>query len=280
MFTSWFDQPRRLVVIFIFALWIVLAVTFGAYDLAISKSLVDFQSNWATFFQRYGQLPGMITNMLSTNLLFNLRTRHSGTRNNIFAAILGIYAAVASSEFWGDVMGLQSGFDVSIPAIILLGLITVIGLQALFHRLSLETLKPYERPATVAVLLTVISGILTTWTLKFTWGRVRFRDLAPDFSDFTPWYLPQGINGNQSFISGHTTYAWLVLPWILLFKPGTARYRNIVLAVIIWGVVNGLSRVVIGAHYASDVLFSTAFTIGWFILLDWWIPKKSLIFTN
>ena len=101
-------------------------------------------------------------------------------------------------------------------------------------------------------------------------GRMRFRTMnyLGDFSGYTPWYQ---INGKRnildfvddsckSFPSGHTfsaavIYSLLCLPslfeklnkpWIkALFYVGTIGYTMIV----------AISRIVVGAHFMSDVLF-------------------------
>ena len=46
--------------------------------------------------------------------------------------------------------------------------------------------------------------------VKIAWGRVRFDDLGVDFRNatpalYTPWYVPNGPNGEKSFPSGHAS---------------------------------------------------------------------------
>jgi hypothetical protein len=47
--------------------------------------------------------------------------------------------------------------------------------------------------------LALLEPLLITQTLKFFWGRVRFRDLAPDFSNYTPFFLPAGMGQENPF---------------------------------------------------------------------------------
>ena len=114
---------------------------------------------------------------------------------------------------------------------------------------------------TWTVRLTVWSWLLVS-LLKLGWGRIRYRDLAPLAQDFTPWYAPQGWTGHGSFPSGHAASSWLLLPCLLLWPKASARYRLTFVACFSWGAFVCASRVVIGAHYTSDVLFSTAFAFG------------------
>ena len=89
-----------------------------------------------------------------------------------------------------------------------------------------------------------------------------------NYENFTPWFQPRGITGNYSFPSGHTAMGWMLLP-ILFLIADTKTWKNKLVfgSVLLWGVIVGLSRIVIGAHYASDVLFSTGISCITFLLL-------------
>jgi membrane-associated phospholipid phosphatase len=103
--------------------------------------------------------------------------------------------------------------------------------------------------------------------IKYVWGRVRFRELDAAFSQFTPWYCPQGITGFDSFPSGHAATGFILLAIIILLEKKKLWIKNLALVVIIlWGILLASSRVVIGAHYASDVLFGSFFIILTFLL--------------
>ena len=120
----------------------------------------------------------------------------------------------------------------------------------------------------ITLYLALMIPLIFVQTIKQLWGRVRFRDLAVNYIDFTPWFQPQGISGNYSFPSGHTAMGWMLLPILILLanKKGW-KYKLIGGTVFIWGVIVGLGRIVIGAHYASDVLFSTGAAFVTFIIL-------------
>ena len=106
-------------------------------------------------------------------------------------------------------------------------------------------------------------------------GRVRFRDLTPpDYLEYTPWFICNGITGNRSFPSGHTASGWMLLPLLILVKD--REWKDPIklatwIGVIGWGILVGLSRIFIGAHYASDVLFSTGVAFTTTILLYWFV---------
>ena len=93
-------------------------------------------------------------------------------------------------------------------------------------------------------------------------------DLATGFTDFTAWYLPQGLTGAHSFPSGHTMFGWMLLP-LVLFTSTKEKWKKTILItlIIFWGLFVAITRVYSGFHYASDVLFSTGFTIILFLIL-------------
>jgi membrane-associated phospholipid phosphatase len=111
--------------------------------------------------------------------------------------------------------------------------------------------------------------------VKYFWGRVRFRELDAAFSQFTPWYLPQGLTGFDSFPSGHAAMGWILLALLVLFanKKPLVKYSALTI-IFMWGVTLALSRVVIGAHYSSDVLFGSFFIIISFILFQKYYAKS------
>jgi membrane-associated phospholipid phosphatase len=121
--------------------------------------------------------------------------------------------------------------------------------------------RKYRKTALFVLLLAILVPMVSVHGLKILSGRVRFHDLASDLSNYTPWYIFQGPNNiDSSFPSGHTAMAWMLLPlFIPLWKGKMPRSSKIIWTGIIlgWGIFVAVSRVVNGAHYASDVLFST-----------------------
>jgi membrane-associated phospholipid phosphatase len=251
----------------LFIVWAVLAVVFAVYDLQISQALYNPDSTWAQFLEAYGQIPGLIVALLCSGVLLRLRGWRSNFRDIVINILITLCAILASGVIWADLQGVQVGEELSLQWTLALGLITLVVLQLGLHRIPHESLERYEKPARVGLLLFITAPLVTTWILKITWGRVTFRDLAADYENFTRWYLPQGITGHRSFISGHTGFGWMVLPLTLLARKGGRTYGFVWAVVILWGTAVAVSRVVIGAHYASDVLFATCVAFLWFMIL-------------
>ena len=135
----------------------------------------------------------------------------------------------------------------------------------------LQIKKPVQNTITInyariVVWMALFGYVICIQIVKWFWGRVRFRELDAAFSQFTPWYLPQGTTGYDSFPSGHAAMGWILLALLILFTNKKPWIKYLVFALIfLYAVVLALSRVIIGAHYASDVLFGSFFIIITFL---------------
>ncbi|GAG67761.1 unnamed protein product, partial [marine sediment metagenome] len=121
--------------------------------------------------------------------------------------------------------------------------------------------KNYRKISGVIALLAVINPLLFVQVAKILCGRIRFRNLDPGYTNFTQWFLPPGLSSDgRSFPSGHTAMGWMFLPLLIAIKDrkNTDPLRILIILLVVgWGLFVGLSRIAVGAHYASDVLFST-----------------------
>lgn len=273
-------EPSIILVGVLAGVWLVGMITAAFVDLPLSQAVVNPESGWGQFGAGYGEVPGYLLALLSTGLLIRL-TRFSGSGVRIGLQIAGTLVVVAL-HVYGSVRVAE---EVSEPYALLIGAGIAAAIPAaliLVRRESAELLRPM---AFAIVLLAVINPVIIVQLLKTLWGRVRFRNLDPQFSNFTPWFIPQGITGSRSFPSGHAAMGWMLLPVAMLFPLTAYRFRldaagsaalgagtraaslAIWAVVIVWGVFVAASRVVVGAHYLSDVLFSTgvAFIFSWLL---------------
>jgi membrane-associated phospholipid phosphatase len=261
------------------AIFAVLAVTFSFTDWQISQALYNPEAAWAHFMEAYGQLPGSFLGLLSGSIL--IRTYVVEKKFKSIAGVIGLYllTILAAFGFSADLLGAQVNPDgLNVPALLILTIaLPVIG-QVVLRRFSLEAVSQYKSAAKAGLALMILGGIVTVWFFKIPWGRWTYRDIleAGNNALFTPWYLPQGNNGHHSFFSGHTALSFTVLGYLLFLKKET-NGRNILLAVLVfWGVLGGMSRIVAGAHFASDVLFGAGETLLWYWVLSAFFAQGSL----
>jgi membrane-associated phospholipid phosphatase len=245
-------------------IWIVLAVVFGFYDLEISKNLVDQNSGWAKFLENYGMIPGLFIILSGIYICYSFIK----TKSDVWSYIQKIVFFLVSS---GLIFYL---FDILLDNIASEHLFLFLIISFSISIIIFITLnKRNQVQSTIAIKyskvvlgMALLGYVICIQVVKTFWGRVRFRELDAAFSQFTPWYLPQGITGFDSFPSGHAAMGWMLLALLILIsnKKEWVKYLAFLL-IFIWEVVLALSRVVIGAHYASDVLFGSYFIIISFI---------------
>ncbi len=255
-----FGSRQDYLLITIVFIWITLAAVFGIFDLNISLSVVDGNSIWGDFGDRFGELPGHGLVSIAVATLIGGYARDLKKQRipgYITMAIGIIYAVYASIR--NDNNGILIGVFLATP-------------MAAFALLTKNIDWRIFRPIFAIVsLLALLNPLLFVQTSKLLIGRVRFSDLALDYGNFTPWYIPQGATGNYSFPSGHTSMGFMFLPLLNLVRE--LRWKDIrkilmIVLVVGWGLFVGLSRVVVGAHYASDVLFPTGVAAITTILLS------------
>ena len=155
---------------------------------------------------------------------------------------------------------------------------------ALFALLSpLVLLKRFRIPDTKRELilrfalqtaLSLTLSVAAVYAIKHFWGRIRYTDLK-SAADFTPWYSPGAAGTGDSFPSGHAAMAaFSFLPFVYLKYTGSRlRYLAFALAAAFTAAV-AFSRIVLGAHYLSDVTAGIAITAISLILSGVVVPKR------
>ena len=210
---------------------------FAFMDLWISQNIASFDSAFGIFFRDFGEYPGYVLILLS--LIFQIKhTKKSWLKVTIVvllpAVLYALYIRYRNLN-WTDFL-------------ILFVLTTVVLLP--FSRLKMSR-EEWEKTSGKVIAMALILPLAMVQILKLLWGRIRFRDLGADYSGFTPWYLPQGYTGNFSFPSGHAAMAIYLLSMNLYFKNKYVYWTT-----MLWAILVALSRIRIGAHYASDVWVS------------------------
>lgn len=144
----------------------------------------------------------------------------------------------------------------------------------LFQKFSVENLEKL-RDVSLIMLLVSCSSFVCVQVVKHVVGRVRFRALDETYSEFTNFLTIKeflgGLNGDnhKSFPSGHTASAACLLTCSLIpLKLSKNKWMPLITLGLsfLYVIMIALSRVFMGAHYASDVLFGFAFTSACYIV--------------
>lgn len=238
---------NKLLILIIYV-WIALAVVFGIYDLEISKAIVDTNSTWGT---------------IGTNMGFHVRD-----------ALLFIVVLILLGSFFTKKIQRDIGYLALIVSFLnfvyytidsdqeslLAPMILIIFVTSFVVLTFNRDWKNYVKIAVMVLLLYISLKVILDIT-KVLFGRVRYKYLSSNYSDYTQWYIINGPDSeNQSFPSGHSAYAWLFLPFLILIKNEKMKKPIkilITMSVISYGLFISMSRIILGGHYCSDILFST-----------------------
>ncbi len=147
----------------------------------------------------------------------------------------------------------------------------------------LRTQVPFRVPnwSIIYLLLTLAlgPGLLVNGILKQHWGRARPREVVAFGGDkqFTNAFVfSDQCKSNCSFVSGEASLGFFGLAFMFVV-PGRRR-KTIATASLLTGLLIGLVRMGVGAHFLSDVIFAGVFTyLVSYLLYLLLIPPSELI---
>lgn len=250
-------------------LLVVLMSVFSFTDLAISTAIYNPESLYGKFFEAFGEFPGAIVGTFSVAALIITRDRIVKWKSaisiigyGILLVLFGLMSAVMPFNYLEGPKALVPVVAVLLMALCLYGA----------SRIKPEYRAALKRAAIIG-LLTFLCAIIIVNVIKNFWGRPRFRSMTDPILNFTAWYLPQGIASGEefrSFPSGHSANSAVVI-WISLlptFLPSLkGKERPLFIGAMVWALLVMFSRVVMGAHFASDVTVGVTITLASFLLL-------------
>jgi len=255
---------KNVLIILFVSVWIILAVLFGIYDLEISKDIANQNTVWAKFLEDYGMIPGLLVILSGIYIYYSFIK----LKSDIWSYVQKVIFFLVSSGLIFYLFEILLG-NVVISHLIIFSIVSfsisilIFILLHLRKQVQSEIAISYSK---VVVSLALFGYVACIQAVKYIWGRVRFRELDAAFSQFTPWYCPQGLTGYDSFPSGHAAMGWMLLALLILFTNKKAWLKYSAFALIfMFAIILALSRVVIGAHFASDVLFGSFFLIMTFL---------------
>ncbi|MGD8369245.1 MAG: phosphatase PAP2 family protein [Desulfobacterales bacterium] len=161
----------------------------------------------------------------------------------------------------------------TIPGLVL----TLAALIGFGFSYRLRWLRPWRRECLLVFLTAVIGGgVLVNAFFKPYWGRPRPRQVAIYGGEyaFREFYSPGTPGKGQSFPCGHCTMGFVFISLAVLRRRAPAAALAGGGFGVVYGSLLGLGRIVQGAHFATDVLWSfgilalAAAVLHYFILPD------------
>ncbi len=266
-------RSNKTVAYYFILIWIVAAFLLESSDLWISIKLYNPTSVWAIFLEKFGEIPGLIVVLIGAHIYIVTLKASSNIKSIFFNGfLLTANSLITIYIFWAVSIAITNSwiFFNSYQSYFFLTAILLNILISLLFRKRNNFSKKTILFSRISFKMFFYGYILFVQLIKIFWGRIRFRELAENYTNFSPWYLPQGITGNQSFPSGHAAMGFMMLA-LFVFFADKAFYKRIILKGIIisWAVAVCASRVVIGAHFTSDVLFGAfAMIISYLFLMN------------
>lgn len=209
----------------------------------------DLIANW---FEQTGEMPSSL--LITVAMAFIMKCANPRWMKAV--AAFGCVAGGGYFGYWfGDRLFAENDFQVAYSVIFGVGFAaTVIFVM---HFITIP--EAVRKPLLIIAFVGLGAGALGTAlieSMKTIWGRTRFRSMSAPYSDFTPWFKINGNNGNHSFPSGHTagagvSYQLMLLP--LVSKKCREHKTALFVTAFVFTSVVALTRLIMGAHYLSDV---------------------------
>lgn len=246
--------------VIVFSLGAVLLLIFTFTDLQISTVL--FTKNlYGRIFEIIGEIPFLFLSLFGCCLLFRFRARKNLVCNIASAAVCGClilyFTYMGGFMTWrylcGNLGRISTLWGALIGALLLF--------FAAFCAFKIPKENAHKAVTYGIIALVYFAALIVVMNLiKTAWGRMRLREMTDPLTQFTPWYIITNRGGFDnryaSFPSGHSMNSAAIILAVLLpsFVPMlSAQRKNIKIAVYTWTLLVGVSRVVMGAHFASDV---------------------------
>lgn len=256
----------------IFAPIVVVLLIIAAFtDLQISQAIYNSNSMFGGLFEAIGEFPAMYIAAFCAMSVAVIQKKWNNGKLNlksiggfVLAILLGLMAGILPIGYFG----ISKAFG------IVLGVVFIVANYFMVNAIAKSHDKELYKAATLGLWL-FLFVILAFNLVKFVWGRERYRHMVQigDFSGFSMWFLPQGLAaGNEfmSFPSGHSANSAIIM-WITLlptFIPVLEKKETLLKIVsCVWIACVMLSRVIMGAHFLSDVTMGMTISLVLFYVL-------------
>lgn len=144
----------------------------------------------------------------------------------------------------------------NIPAFVIGGLGAIVFLLSFFF----ARFRPDRMPALfVVVLLTLGPGLIVNTVFKDHWGRPRPSEIVNfgGTETYRPFWRPGSPGVGRSFPSGHAAIGFFIMaPFFILRRRAPGWARRALAAGILYGILMGLTRMIQGGHFLTDVIWS------------------------
>ncbi|MBZ8176919.1 phosphatase PAP2 family protein [Corynebacterium poyangense] len=289
------SQLNRGYVVVLIAI-LVLMAAFTWTEQGFSARFANQNSVFGTFFQTFGEFPPVIISAIALNILIHYLFRKSSLSPrgitqffSWLACLLLTWGAFLILLDWSEQMmnylrswrknaaegvaigvanndsGSQQTWEQILPAVMVALVLTAVVCcltHLLLTKMSDATLKAFTIAA-ICTLIVIWLGHEINTGMKDLWGRFRPYEVAAGKGEFTLWWDINLPNGHRSFPSGHTEEGTILAALGILLRPlGQKIAYSFLWIGAAYGVIMGISRVAVAAHYPTDTIASFGLTFA------------------
>lgn len=273
-------SKKNIAIVYIcFAILILIGTLF---DYQIAQFIYNPSSIINKIAHFYGKIPAMFCAFVSGTIFLRLVF----VNRKDWKSLLGVIANGIALYFTVPTYTKNFKKLNGLPLFIYVGLICALVLFTViyvFRKLDVSKPEKARKIGFIIWITAFVQLILISYAFKNYWGRPRFLyTLNVEELEFQPWYqfgfseaakklLANGCDADyfESFPSGHAGSAATLISLVYLTKiiPALKNKENwFIAASIIFSILVFIGRMVYGAHYFTDVTFSTMLTWTVFIV--------------
>jgi len=134
--------------------------------------------------------------------------------------------------------------------------------------------REYSRTCLVVILSVILGpGILVNGILKPCWGRPRPAEIAAfgGTQEYRPVWRPSGPGGGKSFPCGHCSMGFSMASGAAFYSFHPVLSICALAGGIAYGLLLGLTRIIQGGHFPTDVLWAGVLVLGVIAVLYYFV---------
>lgn len=244
------------------------------FDYQLSTAIYHPESLFGILFASYGQLPAMLCFASGGTLLIKMADKEKKGKMSlcyIFAVLLNLLAIAGITL--DPMLYIE---NMSVVLSVMIAVVIVVVTDMLVYTLTKGVVKTEIKKFIILVLGVMLVEMIFVNLVKIPWGRPRMRLIA-NRGDvvFQPWWvigselkdalMTLGVAGEEfkSFPSGHTANAAcaMLLGTLPLVMPKLkGKETQLFLAGVCFTFIVAISRIVMGAHFLTDVTIGMSVT--------------------
>lgn len=250
-----------------YSLVAVALVVFTFTDLSISNLVYNPESIFGWFFESFGE--AILGYIGAFSALYLIKTKTNGLLKNSGLGLVLILNLLTPTAL----ISMYLKFNTLM--IIIFAVFNIALIIILVNLVPNDKIEVTRKVSKVGIVIS-LAPIIIINVIKMLWGRQRYRSMDDPLTQFSMWFIPQGLTTNNEFMSfpsGHSANSASII-WItllpLVFNKLKGKENLMIMIAGIWTLCVMFSRIIVGAHFASDVTMGMLITVSVFL----WAKKR------